>query len=72
MQNLNLYFVLFSYHDQEKKEWSAHAGYIFEESEEDVRKSLEKAYGLILMQSIVQVDIQKGTILYGERWHQIG
>ena len=70
--NLNLYFVLFSYHDPVKKEWAGHAGYVFEESEEGVRKALEKAYGLILMRAIGQVDIQKGTILYGERWHQIG
>lgn len=63
---LKLYFVLFSVH--KRKEWSAHAGYIFGYDEDSLTGLLEKKYGDVIIRSVKEVDIKEGTVLYGERW----
>lgn len=65
--NLNLYFVVFSKH--EGKEWSGYAGYIFAKKKEDIEPLLNiNCNADVTIRSIESVDVQEGTVLYGERW----
>lgn len=68
--SLNLYFVVFSKH--EGKEWSGYAGYIFAKKKEDIEPLLNIQCNTdVTIRSIASVDVQEGTILYGERWRKI-
>lgn len=71
MQNLNLYFVVFSVHNEEKRTWTGHAGYIFAKDEDSAKACLTKTYSEVNVRTIMEVHIQEGTILYGERWRQV-
>jgi len=67
--SLNLYFVVFSKH--EGKEWSGYAGYIFAKKKEDIEPLLNiQCNADVTIRSIESVDVQEGTILYGERWRK--
>lgn len=67
--SLNLYFVVFSKH--EGKEWSGYAGYIFAKRKEDIEELLKiQCDADVTIRSIASVDVQEGTILYGERWRK--
>lgn len=67
--SLNLYFVVFSKH--EGKEWSGYAGYIFAKKKEDIEQLLEIQCNTdVTIRSVESVDVQEGTILYGERWRK--
>ena len=66
---INLYFVAFSRH--KGKEWVCNSGYIFAKDEESLEALLNKQYGEVRIRSTQKVDIQEGTILYGERWKTI-
>ena len=64
--SLNLYFVVFSKH--EGKEWSGYAGYIFAKRKEDIEELLKiQCDADVTIRSIASVDVQEGTILFGER-----
>lgn len=68
--SLNLYFVVFSKH--EGKEWSGYAGYIFAKRKDDIKQLLEiQCNADVTIRSIESVDVQEGTILYGERWRKL-
>lgn len=68
--SLNLYFVVFSKH--EGKEWSGYAGYIFAKKKEDIESLLSvQCNADVTIRSIESVDVQEGTILYGERWKKV-
>ena len=66
MDDLNVYFVVFSKH--EGRQWTGHAGYIFAKKEEDIKTLLSKRHGEVNVRSVEQVSIEEGTVLYGERW----
>lgn len=67
--SLNLYFVVFSRH--EGKEWSGYAGYIFAKRKEDIEELLKiQCDADVTIRSIASVDVQEGTILFGERWRK--
>ena len=67
--SLNLYFVVYSKH--EGKEWSGYAGYIFAKQKDDIEQLLKVQCDTdITIRSIESVDVQEGTILYGERWRK--
>lgn len=67
--NLNVYSVAFSRHKD--KEWFCYDGYIFAKDEESLEALLNKQYGEVRIRYAQKVDIQEGTILYGERWKTI-
>ena len=68
--SLNLYFVVLSKH--EGKEWSGYAGYIFAKRKEDIEELLKiQCDANVTIRSIASVDVQEGTILYGERWIKV-
>ncbi len=65
--SLNLYFVVYSKH--EGKEWSGYAGYIFAKRKDDIEQLLKiQCDADVTIRSIESIDVQEGTILYGERW----
>lgn len=67
--SLILYFVVFSRH--EGKEWSGYAGYIFAKRKEDIEELLKiQCDADVTIRSIASVDVQEGTILFGERWRK--
>lgn len=67
--SLNLYFVVYSKH--EGKEWSGYAGYIFAKQKDDIEQLLKiQCNADVTIRSIESVDVQEGTILYGERWRK--
>ena len=67
--SLNLYFVVFSKH--EGKEWSGYAGYIFAKRKDDIEQLLKiQCNADVTIRSIESVDVQEGTVLYGERWRK--
>lgn len=65
-KELSLFFVLFSIH--EEKQWAAHAGYVFAYDRKTLETLLNKKYGSVVVRSATSVNIQEGTVLYGERW----
>lgn len=68
--SLNPYFVVYSKH--EGKEWSGYAGYIFAKKKEDIESLLNIQCNTdVTIRSIESVDVQEGTILYGERWRKL-
>ena len=68
--SLNLYFVVYSKH--EGKEWSGYAGYIFAKKKEDIEPLLNIQCNTdVTIRSIASVDVQEGTILFGERWRKL-
>lgn len=69
MDELKLYFVTFATH--EDKEWICNAGYIFAKKAESVSKLLAKKFGEVRMLALRKVDVEEGTVLYGERWHKL-
>lgn len=66
MDDLKLYFVTFATH--EDKEWICNAGYIFANKPEQVPKLLAKKFGEVRMLALRKIDVEEGTVLYGERW----
>lgn len=70
IQNLKLYFVMFSI--LKDHEYHASAGYIFAYSEDRVIEMLKKRYGEeTRIRSIEELKFEEGTVLYGERWHKL-
>lgn len=69
MDELKLFFVSFATHKD--KEWICNAGYIFAKNEESVSKLLAKKFGEVRMLALRKIDVEEGTILYGERWHKL-
>ena len=69
MNDLKLFFVMFAVHGE--KEWAAHAGYIFAKKAESVSKLLAKKYGEVRMLALRKVEVEEGTVLYGERWYKL-
>ena len=69
MNDLKLYFVMFSIHKE--NEWVASAGYVISDSEEDLKYLLDQKYGEVSIRFVNPVDIKKGTVLYGERWSEL-
>lgn len=69
MDELKLFFVSFAMHKD--KEWICNAGYIFAKKAESVSKLLSEKYGEIRMLALRKVEVEEGTILYGERWHKL-
>ena len=65
-RQLKTYFVMFSVH--RNREWTCHAGYIFAYDEESIKSWLDKKYGDTIIRHVIEVDVEEGTILYGERW----
>ena len=68
MDELNLYFVLFSVHKD--KQYSAHAGYVFARDPSAIQAILYREYGETICRSIEKIEYEEGTILYGQRWVQ--
>lgn len=67
--SLNLYYVVYSKH--EGLEWTCHAGFIFAKKKEDIEFLLSIQYDTdVVVRSIESLDVQEGTILYGERWRK--
>lgn len=65
-ETLYPYMIFFSHH--EGKEWICHAGCIWAQNKESIESLLKRHYGEVLLRSAEKIDIQEGTILYGERW----
>lgn len=63
---IDLFFVVFAIHND--KEWSAHAGYIFAENRDEIDELLRAKYGEVNIRHCEKIKVEKGTILYGERW----
>ncbi len=67
--SLNLYFVVYSKH--EGKEWSGYAGYIFAKRKDNIEQLLKiQCDADVTIRSVESVDVQEGTVLYGERWRK--
>lgn len=72
MNDLKLYFVVFSKHEPDKQSYTAYAGYIFAKDENRAAQLMRETYGkLTIIKSVNEINVKEGTILYGERWHTI-
>ena len=69
MNELKLFFVSFAIHKD--KEWICNAGYIFAKKPESVSKLLAKKFGEVRMLALRKIDVEEGTVLYGERWYNL-
>ena len=69
MNDLNLYFVVFSQHKE--KQWEGYCGYIFAKNEESVTDLLNEHLGEVHVRSVQKVEVKEGSILFGERWRTL-
>ena len=68
MNDLKLFFVVFSYHPDGSRDWHGAAGYIFASDSYRAAEHLAKHYNSVSIKSIQEVEVKEGTVLYGERW----